>query len=384
MTFLTNPLGFTPAEFKIYVAKLQWRGWKPKFIVLHNTAEPNLAQWQHDNTGQPYEHRRIVNLNHYYKDEEGWHSGPHLFISPNLIWEACDLTADGVHASCYNSESLGVEMVGDYATEAFDSGDGAKVRDLTVAALAILHDALGIDPDTLHFHKECLKDHHDCPGKNVDKADMIARIKAAMKGAPAAVAAPIVGGGGSSGGAGASGSFAPTPAAKPAPVIPAPVTPALLEHVAAVTAASAPASYNERAATIYQFWLANGFTPAQACGLLAQADAESSLKPDAVGDHGQAFGMQQWHRERVDAIRNGCGVDLTKLPPLADQLKAALWELQHTEKHALNQIKATKTAFDAGYAAARFWERPAAVAQYSKRGNTAEAWGVYFTKHPTA
>lgn len=383
MTFLTNPQGYSPAQFKAFVATLKWSGWKPKFIVLHNTAEPNLVQWAHG-AGAGYEHQRVVNLNSYYKNSEGWHSGPHLFISPNLIWDACDLTADGVHASCYNHESIGVEMVGDYASEAFDSGDGAKVRDLAVQALAILHQALDLDPATLRFHKECVADHHDCPGKNVVKADIIARVKAALK---APIAAPVVAGGGSSGGAGASGSFAPAAAVAPA-AAPAPKTPALAAHVEAVAvavAAAAPsASYNDVAATIYKFWLDAGFTPAQACGLLAQADAESSLKPGAVGDHGQAFGLQQWHRERADAIRNGCGVDLSKLPPLADQLKAALWELEHTERNALGEIKSARTAYDAGYNACRFWERPGSTLQYAKRGDKAETWSAYFGKHPVA
>ena len=192
MTFLANPQGYSPAQFKAFVATLKWRGWKPKFIVLHNTAEPNLAQWQHDNTGKDYEHRRVVNLNSYYKNDEGWHSGPHLFISSNLIWDACDLAADGVHASCYNHESLGVEMVGDYANRGFRQRRRRQVRDHAVAALAILHQALGLDPETLRFHKECLADHHDCPGKNVDKADMIARVKAAMKAPVAASKTPAL------------------------------------------------------------------------------------------------------------------------------------------------------------------------------------------------
>jgi hypothetical protein len=185
MTFLAQPLGFTPDEFQTYVAGLRWKLWKPQFLTLHNTAEPNLAQWNHSGLGKVAGERRVQNLNHYYKVVQGWHSGPHIFVAPDLIWVACDLTANGVHASCYNSVSIGVEMVGDYSTEAFDSGDGAKVRDNTVAALAILRKALKIDPRTLHFHKECLRDHHDCPGKNVVKADVIARVQAW----PAAVAA---------------------------------------------------------------------------------------------------------------------------------------------------------------------------------------------------
>jgi hypothetical protein len=142
-----------------------------------------------------------------------------------------------------------------------------------------------------------------------------------------------------------------------------------------------PSAYYQTAATIYKFWMAvPGFTSAQACGLLAQADAESSLNTKAIGDHDQAFGLDQWHGSRSDAIEKGCGVDLRKLPPLEDQLKAALWELKHTERVALTHIMAAKTAYEAGYAACRYWERPASVLQYAKRGNTAEHWAVYFKK----
>ena len=180
MSFLTTPRGFTPEQFRAYVSTLEWTDWRPSFVVLHNTAEPNLAQWNHFGLGHTAGVQRILNLNRYYKVEEGWHSGPHLFIAPDFIWLACDLRADGVHASCYNRASIGVEMVGDFSVEPFGSGSGGLVRDNTVAALASLHKALKINPDTLHFHKQCIRDHHDCPGKHVDQADMIARVKAAM------------------------------------------------------------------------------------------------------------------------------------------------------------------------------------------------------------
>ena len=51
MTFLTNPLGLTPSAFETYVAGLRWHLWTPQFIVLHNTAEPSLAQWVHSGLG---------------------------------------------------------------------------------------------------------------------------------------------------------------------------------------------------------------------------------------------------------------------------------------------------------------------------------------------
>lgn len=181
MTFLADPLGFAPDEFNAYVEKLEWTKWKPSYIVLHNTAEPNLAQWTHFGIGKTAGSQRIRNLDRYYRVEEGWHSGPHIFVAPDYIWVACDLTAEGVHASCYNRTSIGVEMVGDYSIEPFDSGDGAKVRDNAVACLAALHRALKISPETLHFHRQCVRDHHDCPGKNVSRPDMISRVKDEMK-----------------------------------------------------------------------------------------------------------------------------------------------------------------------------------------------------------
>ena len=180
MTFLATPLALTAVEFSAYVEKLHWANWRPQFLVLHNTAEPNLAQWIHSGLGKTAGAQRVKNLNHYYKTEEGWHSGPQIFVAPDFIWVACDLEADGVHASCYNRVSIGVEMVGDFATEPFDSGDGAKVRDNAVACLAALHKVLHISPDTLHFHKECLRDHHSCPGSNVTKENVVSRVKSAL------------------------------------------------------------------------------------------------------------------------------------------------------------------------------------------------------------
>lgn len=149
-------------------------------------------------------------------------------------------------------------------------------------------------------------------------------------------------------------------------------------------------SYYPNATLIYHFWLANGFSPEQATGLLAQGDAESSLDPTAIGDHDQAFGLDQWHVGRCEVIRKGCGVDLDKkvagkvvLPSLEDQLKAALWELHHPEHYALAKILATKTAFDAGHDACRYWERPKSPLQWDKRGQTAQKWFDYFNKPKT-
>jgi len=185
MSFLPDPKGYTPAEFLRFVNDLEWREWRPRFVTLHNTAIPSLATWL--NPSHPAK-QRIVAQKQYECDILHWHSRVHPFVAHDLIWNVFDLTRIGVSVSCWNHLTLGVEMIGDYATERFDTGPGAKVRDNTVAALAILHRKLNLRPDGfglgvrgLHFHKECVRDHHDCPGRKVVKADVVARVLAEME-----------------------------------------------------------------------------------------------------------------------------------------------------------------------------------------------------------
>jgi hypothetical protein len=184
MSFLAEPKSYTPEEFAFFLDKLEWNSWQPKFVTLHNTGIPTLAAWL--DSGHAAQ-QRIEGQKHYERDILHWHSGVHLFVAPNLIWNLCDLTQEGVSVSCWNHLTVGIEMIGDYATERFDTGPGAQVRDNAVAAMAILHRRLGLRPDQyqmgvrgLHFHKECSRDHHDCPGRNVAKADVVARVLAKM------------------------------------------------------------------------------------------------------------------------------------------------------------------------------------------------------------
>lgn|SRR5262249_43003850 len=163
--------GFSPQDFAAYVSSLTFSAWRPQFVVLHNTAVPTLAQW-HSVPGE----QRMKNLESFYRDTQNWSAGPHLFVADDLIWVFTSLTTSGVHSPSWNSMSWGVEMVGDYNTEPF----GPPVRDNAVSALASLHALLGLDPNTLHFHKEDPRTTHDCPGKNVQKAEVIQRVSDAL------------------------------------------------------------------------------------------------------------------------------------------------------------------------------------------------------------
>jgi hypothetical protein len=196
MTFLIKPLGYSASNFDAFVKTLQWSVWRPKFICLHNTGVPTLAQWLNPSTP---EERRVANQMQYEHLTEKWHSGVHLFITPAAIWNACDLRANGVSVSCWNSLCIGIEMVGNFAAASelgpndppADDWNGVlaqKVRDNAVSAMASLHLALGIRPDGyvegvsgLHFHRECGQDHHACPGAQVDKTDIVVRVLARMQ-----------------------------------------------------------------------------------------------------------------------------------------------------------------------------------------------------------
>jgi N-acetylmuramoyl-L-alanine amidase CwlA len=166
-------INFSPDEFDSYCHGLRWTAWRPSFVVLHNTSSPSLAQRPNGFTKQ-----HILNLEKYYRDEMHWSAGPHLFVDDKQIWVFTPLTLSGVQSPCFNKISLGVEMLGEYETEAFDSGRGLKVQHNAVAAFATLHAVLGLSPDTIKLHKEdACTTHKTCPGKNVIKAKFVQAVK---------------------------------------------------------------------------------------------------------------------------------------------------------------------------------------------------------------
>lgn len=162
---------FSRDDFAAYVGGLNFFAWKPSFVVLHNTAVPSLADRPHGLTPA-----HIQGLVAYYRDVQHWSAGPHLFVDQTGIWVFTPLTTPGVHSPSWNAVSWGVEMLGDFEREAFDSGPGALVRDNAVSALATLHMKAGLDSSTLHLHKSDPKTTHACPGKYVVRADVVKRV----------------------------------------------------------------------------------------------------------------------------------------------------------------------------------------------------------------
>lgn len=123
----------------------------------------------------------------------------------------------------------------------------------------------------------------------------------------------------------------------------------------------------------YRFWLAQGYTPAQAAGMVGNEQGESNFDPSARGDGGQAHGIFQWHPARRRQIMEGTGIDISTASHM-DQLKAAVWELNHTYKSADEKIRVAGSPEAAAEAATRYYEMPANPGLESyKRGRYANA-----------
>jgi len=191
------------SDFSTWKHKDGSRG-KPAFITLHNTSIPTIKQWLAWTPAKRQQY--IANMQPYY-EHMGWLGGPHFFVTPQddiCAFGFNDLMSAGTHASCFNNVSIGIEMVGEFDREAFDSGPGAQVADNAIYLMALLHNKIGLTPAPyqynvrgLHFHVECKADHHDCPGQFVHKLDVVTRVTARM--AELAGQAPLLlslGGGG--------------------------------------------------------------------------------------------------------------------------------------------------------------------------------------------
>jgi uncharacterized protein YhaN len=120
------------------------------------------------------------------------------------------------------------------------------------------------------------------------------------------------------------------------------------------------------------FFAQQGWTLAQAAGIVANLEAESGLRPDAVGDSGLAYGIAQWHPDRQAYFAGVAGKPIQG-STLEEQLSFVHTELRSTEKKAGERLAACKTAGEAGACVSTYYERPADTAgEASKRAAIAE------------
>lgn len=156
---------WTPAGLKEYLATINKPDWC-KAVTLHHTAAPSLAQRP---DGLILQH--IRNIAGFYQNEKGWSSSPHLFVDDDQLWGMCDFRKKGIHAVSYNSNSIGIEVLGDYDVESPKSGRGLACWKMAAAATKVLLEWIGepASPGTVFFHRDDPKTNKSCPGKKVQK-----------------------------------------------------------------------------------------------------------------------------------------------------------------------------------------------------------------------
>lgn len=173
----------TPAAFGAYLDTVKMGLWRPRFVVVHNTSAPDLATYLGYSTRKNpiSDEQWLRNLEGYYRDQQHWSAGPHLFVTPKSICVFTPLNTQGTHSPSWNGVSWGVETVGEFERDPFDGA----IRDNLIAALGMLHAKAGLQVEPyergvrgLHFHKEDPKTtHKSCPGRNLKKPPLVAAVK---------------------------------------------------------------------------------------------------------------------------------------------------------------------------------------------------------------
>ena len=118
-----------------------------------------------------------------------------------------------------------------------------------------------------------------------------------------------------------------------------------------------------------------GYSKNFAAGMAANAGSESGF--NAASTNGSHAGLFQWDQTRRAQILKGMGIDVWRDVNPADQVKAAIWELQNTEKAAAAKIAAAKSSGAASIAADRYYERSGdTLLQQAARGLKGNLFGA--------
>ena len=114
----------------------------------------------------------------------------------------------------------------------------------------------------------------------------------------------------------------------------------------------------QQASLAVAYFMSQGKTREQAEGIVANGILESGLKPNAVGDNGQAYGAFQWHPDRQAQFEKLFGHSIRN-STLQEQLAFKQWELTHSQSLAGTMIGGAKTASDAATLDSLYDQRPA-------------------------
>ena len=124
--------------------------------------------------------------------------------------------------------------------------------------------------------------------------------------------------------------------------------------------ASAKEGYGESGSSkeAMNYFQSQGWSKEQSAGIVGNLQVESggSLKTNAVGDNGNAYGIAQWHPDRQARFKEIMGIDIRE-SNFKQQLAFIDWELKNSEKNAGNELKKASTASEAAHIVDASYER---------------------------
>jgi hypothetical protein len=118
------------------------------------------------------------------------------------------------------------------------------------------------------------------------------------------------------------------------------------------------AALSDKGKQALAFFQSQGWTPAQAAGIVANLATESGFNTHAVGDSGRALGIAQWHPDRQAAFAQLFGHSVG-MASFEEQLKFVQYELtQGVRKFAGDHLRHAQDAATAGATVSKFYEGP--------------------------
>lgn len=98
-----------------------------------------------------------------------------------------------------------------------------------------------------------------------------------------------------------------------------------------------------------------GLNTAAACGVLANINAESGFRPNALGDGGTSYGICQWHNTRWTRLKDWCAKNGKDDTTLDGQLWFLKYELESFYSSVLSTVKGVGNSSQGAYDAAYCW-----------------------------
>jgi hypothetical protein len=119
------------------------------------------------------------------------------------------------------------------------------------------------------------------------------------------------------------------------------------------------AATSDAASKARAYFQAQGWSAAQAAGMVDRLQKESAMNTGAIGDGGSAYGIAQWHPDRQAAFAKWAGHDIRN-STIDEQLGFVNYELTSgNERNAGNALRGTLSESDAYDKFTRLYERPA-------------------------